>query len=63
MYPGRADMLCPSVIDRLVPQADICGAANEALFDHLVGAGEQGRRQKAGRPALVQKQKLRVVNR
>jgi hypothetical protein len=25
-----------------VPQADICGAANEALFDHLVGQREQG---------------------
>jgi hypothetical protein len=23
-------------------QADICGAANEALFDHLVGQREQG---------------------
>jgi hypothetical protein len=25
-------------------QGDICGAANEALFDHLVGTGEQRRR-------------------
>jgi hypothetical protein len=29
---------------RFVPQADICGAANEALFDHLVGAAEQQQR-------------------
>ena len=26
---------------RFVPKADICGAANNALFDHLVGAAEQ----------------------
>jgi hypothetical protein len=25
---------------RLVPQGDICSAAKEALFDHLVGEGE-----------------------
>jgi hypothetical protein len=24
-----------------VPTADICSAANEVLFDHLVGDGEQ----------------------
>jgi hypothetical protein len=25
---------------RFVPKADICSAAKERLFDHLVGAGE-----------------------
>ena len=29
---------------RFVPTADICSAANCALFDHLVGAGEERRR-------------------
>jgi hypothetical protein len=27
MYPGRADMLCPTVIGRFGPQADSCSAA------------------------------------
>jgi hypothetical protein len=27
----------------VVPRGDICSAANCSLFDHLVGAGEQGR--------------------
>ena len=31
-----------SSIGGFVPQADICGAANEALFDHLVGERQQG---------------------
>src|SRR6478752_9052658 len=41
MYPGRADMLYPTVIGRFGPIADSCTAASFCSFDHLVGAGEQ----------------------
>jgi hypothetical protein len=34
MYPGRADMLCPTVIGRFGPEGDIA-----VLFSNLVGAG------------------------
>jgi hypothetical protein len=32
MYPGRADMLCPSVIDRIMPLADSRTATNEKTW-------------------------------
>ena len=43
-YPSIADMRADIDWRRLVPIGDICGAAKEALFDHLVGAGEHRRR-------------------
>src|SRR6266404_1004476 len=43
MYPGRADMLCPSVVGGFVPQADQCIAQDESLFDHLVGTDKKCR--------------------
>ena len=42
--PPKADIPQRDRHVRFVPKADICGAANNALFDHLVGAGEQRRR-------------------
>src|SRR5262249_36952771 len=42
--PPKADIGTQSANVRFVPKADICGAANCSLFDHLVGRGEQRRR-------------------
>src|SRR5262249_9732635 len=39
--PPKADKRETSPYVRFVPQADICGAANCSLFDHLVGAHKQ----------------------
>jgi hypothetical protein len=36
-----ADIPLPFRNRRVVPQGDICSAANCILFDHLVGAAEQ----------------------
>jgi hypothetical protein len=36
------DGMLKILLQQYLPQADICGAANEALFDHLVGQREQG---------------------
>jgi hypothetical protein len=41
--PPKADIGTQSRNVRFVPLADLCSAANGSLFDHLVGAGEQGR--------------------
>ena len=41
--PPKADIDGPQRDVRFVPEADFCAAANNALFDHLVGAGEQRR--------------------
>src|SRR6516162_4255597 len=42
--PPKADIGTQSWNVRFVPKAEICGAANCSLFDHLVGRGEQRRR-------------------
>src|SRR5882724_1432596 len=50
--PARIRSALPSITDlracaqhvRFVPTRDSCIAAKSFLFDHLVGAGEQGRR-------------------
>src|SRR5262249_53777096 len=48
--PSKADIRLTLRHVRFVPLADICSAANCALFDHLVGAGEKGcRNRKADR--------------
>ena len=39
--PPKADMEQQGGDVRFVPKADICGAANSTLFDHLVGARQQ----------------------
>jgi hypothetical protein len=39
--PPKADIVRHGGNVRFVPKADICGAAKEDLFDHLVGAGKQ----------------------
>src|SRR5437588_7030637 len=42
--PPIADIPRRKLNVRFGPQADSCSAAKSTLFDHLVGAGEQGRR-------------------
>jgi hypothetical protein len=45
MYLGRADMLCPPTVSRFVPKAAVSNRSKaDNLFDHLVGAGEERRR-------------------
>jgi len=39
--PPKADIRWLCLYVRFVPKADSCNAANRALFDHLVGSGEQ----------------------
>ena len=41
--PPKADMCGALVHVRFTPKADSCGAT-KTLFDHLIGAGEQGLR-------------------
>jgi hypothetical protein len=40
----KADIAGRRLDVRFVPKADICGAANSSLFDYLVSAGKQRRR-------------------
>jgi hypothetical protein len=42
--PPKADIPHCRLDVRFVPQADSCTAANRSLFDHLVGNGENARR-------------------
>ena len=41
--PPKADIVLHGGKVRFVPKADSCTAAKTRLFDHLIGAGEQGR--------------------
>jgi hypothetical protein len=43
-YAPKATVGQQNAIGRDGPEADSCTAAKRALFDHLVGAGEQARR-------------------
>jgi len=42
--PPKADIGTQSWNVRFVPKADIGGAAKERLFNHLIGAGKERRR-------------------